>query len=426
MSTAINVEGYDPNASLHDIGTAIMQYEPLRNAFVETLINKFALSIIFSKEFMDQTAFMDRGMLQLGETVEGIYVDIANVMGYDADKAAGRELSKYDGNVVTAYTAMNWQKLYPVSISEDNLRRAFNSWGELGSFIAALVQSLYNAMRYDHAVMKHYAIARGILNGGYKSVNVPNMGSADDAKANTATVQSAIMDMTLVNTDYNPARVHNSDRIEDIYILTDNANRAYVNVMVDANAFNIDKVSWLGHVITTWPFYKHDEERLAELIEDYEPFTNDELSKLSQVQFVAIARDGLEVYINHRDMRATPVNAGAYINYFLHDWLTVVQWPWAQRAVFTTGTPSVTAVTVTPSEITASAGDAVEFTAEVTGENIYDSSVTWSVAGAESANTKMVGNQLIIGKYETATTLTVTATSNENTSKSGAATVTLS
>lgn len=425
MSVTINIDPLDNNAAIKNIGNAIMGYEPLRNAYYETIINKFALSILFSKEFTDQYSFMDRGMLRLGETVEGIYVDIAQVMGYDPDKAEGRELKRYDGDVHTAYASMNWQKLYPISISEENARMAFMSWEALGNFIRGLVESLYNAMRYDHSIMKHYAICRAIVNGAFPAVSIADMTDVTTAQANTISVRAAINDMTLVQTKYNPAGVHNFDSYEDLYIITDNINRAYVDVMVDANAFNLEKVNWLGHVITSWPFYQHDEKRLAELIEDYEPFTDYELTLLKSVPFVVVARDAMEMYINHREMGATPVRSGVYTNYFLNDWDTLVMWPWAQRMCFTTGDSSITSVAISPTTATLTAGASMMFDASVTASGVIDKSVTYSVTGNVSAKTKILGNQLIVGKDETATTLTVTATCDADTGKTAKATVTV-
>lgn len=426
MSVIINTDPLDSNASIRAIGNAIMSYEPLRNNFYETIINKFALSILFSKEFGDQYSFMDRGMLQIGETVEGIYIDIANVMGYDPDKAAGRELKLYDSNVFTAYASMNWQKLYPVSISETNARQAFSSWGEMDAFIRGLIESLYNAMRYDHSVMKHYALARGILNGAFKVVTVPTLSDETAAQQNGIKVQAAVNDMTLVNTDFNPARVHNSDKITDIYVITDNTHRSTVNYMVSAQAFNLDKTEWTGHIISTWPFAQHDETRLAELIADYTPFTDDELTALANVGFVALAKDAMEVYINHRDMSATPVRSGAYTNYFLNDWLTITMWPWAQRAVFAEGNNTITGVTVTPESATLSRGASLIISAEVTGSGIVDKTVTYEVSGNNSANTKMIGDQLNIGADETSTTIEVTVTANGDTSVYAVCEVTVS
>lgn len=83
----------------------------------------------------------------------------------------------------------------------------------------------------------------------------------------------------------------------------------------------------------------------------------------------------------------------------------------------------VTEVTVSPESCNVRVGETKVFTATVTGNNVEDTTVTWSVSGNNSENTKMLNGTLIVTSDETATTLTVTATSNADTTKSGSATV---
>ena len=81
-------------------------------------------------------------------------------------------------------------------------------------------------------------------------------------------------------------------------------------------------------------------------------------------------------------------------------------------------------VSVSVSSLTSSAypGSTVHFDAAVSGTGSYDSSVTWSVSGAASADTFIDGSgNLTIADNETAAQLTVTATSVQDTSVSGSA-----
>jgi len=82
------------------------------------------------------------------------------------------------------------------------------------------------------------------------------------------------------------------------------------------------------------------------------------------------------------------------------------------------------AVTVSPESCNVKVGETKVFTAVVTGENVTDRTVTWTVTGNNSANTKIANDgTLTVGADETATTLTVTATSNADNTKSDTATV---
>ena len=94
--------------------------------------------------------------------------------------------------------------------------------------------------------------------------------------------------------------------------------------------------------------------------------------------------------------------------------------------------PTVTSVTVRPSNQQATSGSSLQFTATVTGTNNPDTAVTWRVGstaagtGSVRAGTSISGNGLLtIAVNETARTLYVFATSVADPTKSGNASVTV-
>ncbi len=88
-------------------------------------------------------------------------------------------------------------------------------------------------------------------------------------------------------------------------------------------------------------------------------------------------------------------------------------------------TGTVTGVEVSPEEVDVAPGGTQAFTAEVTGEDDYDETVKWSVAGAKKAGTVINDGVLTVAADETASIIVVTAASVQDDSKSGAAVVTV-
>ncbi|MFP3042720.1 InlB B-repeat-containing protein [Treponema primitia] len=86
--------------------------------------------------------------------------------------------------------------------------------------------------------------------------------------------------------------------------------------------------------------------------------------------------------------------------------------------------PTVTSVSVDPATVNVTKGETKAFIATVTGTNDPAQTVTWSVTGGVDG-TGFSGATLTVAASETAASLTVTATSTVDTSKSGAATVTV-
>ena len=96
---------------------------------------------------------------------------------------------------------------------------------------------------------------------------------------------------------------------------------------------------------------------------------------------------------------------------------------------FELGTPStdpiVNRVSIDQSDVSVQVGTSFSFTATVAG-NVADKTVTWSVSGAASSDTKISDEGVLsVGSDETATTVTVTATSKADSSKSASRTVTI-
>lgn len=102
--------------------------------------------------------------------------------------------------------------------------------------------------------------------------------------------------------------------------------------------------------------------------------------------------------------------------------ITIVQ----EEQPVTPTTPVVTSITVTPATAEVEKGNTVTLTATVQGSNNPDTSVTWSVSGNSSSNTR-ISNEgvLTVGSDETANTLTIKATSNADNTKDATATITV-
>ena len=72
---------------------------------------------------------------------------------------------------------------------------------------------------------------------------------------------------------------------------------------------------------------------------------------------------------------------------------------------------TVSDFTISPEEnVTVNAGETVQFTGTVTGENLYDNGIAWSVSGNNSTGTKIASKGLLtVAEDETSTALVVSA-----------------
>ena len=160
-------------------------------------------------------------------------------------------LQKYESDVKVQYLVKNYDMQYPLTIIRTKLKEAFVSWETLDSFISGLTNSLYNGMYIDE-----WKFTKALVSSAYKNNMVqvevtPNspMGSKAYAEAFTTKARELFLNFQMPSTNYNAwSKVGGEGRPittwtnpEDIVILIRNDVRAYLDVSVLANSFQIRK-----------------------------------------------------------------------------------------------------------------------------------------------------------------------------------------
>lgn len=417
-----------PNAdSIREIGTIIMDYPALQNEFLSALINRIGKVVLTSKMYKNPWAMFKKGILEYGESIEEIFVNIANPEQYSAEDAENTVFKRVLPDVKSAFHVLNYQEVYPVTIQDKDLRKAFMSWDGVTDLISRVVDSLYSAAEYDEFITMKYLLAKRILAGGLAPVVVGNYQS--DAKLAVKAFKSISNKLEFLSTNYNVAGVHNFSKKEDQYLIVNADFDATMDVDVLASAFNMSKAEFMGHVVLVDSFGSIEDDRLKALFgEDLTPLTEAEKTALDAVPAVLVDEDWFMIYDNLINFTEQYNAKGMYWNYFYHAWKTFSVSPFANAAVFLPGTPTVTSVTVSPDTVTASAGQTVQFAAVVAGTNFVSKAVTWSITGAVSDGTSIgESGVLTLASDETGTdgAITVTATSVADGTKTATATITI-
>ena len=88
-SATANYQNYVPAAeqnvdSIRAIGAVIMDYPVLQNEFLSALVNRIGRVLITNKMFDNPWTAFKKGMLEFGETMEEVFVNIAKPFQYDA------------------------------------------------------------------------------------------------------------------------------------------------------------------------------------------------------------------------------------------------------------------------------------------------------------------------------------------------------
>lgn len=424
-----NYRDYVPKAtpdadSIRQIGAIIMDYPSLQNEFLSSLVNRIGRVLITSKMYDNPWAFFKKGMLEFGESVEEIFVNIAKPFQFDPAVAESNVFKREIPDVRAAFHIMNYQKYYKATISNDQLRQAFLSWQGIIDLIAKIVDAMYTGANYDEFITMKYMLARHILDGHMYPVQIPTV-SAENMNTIVSQIKGVSNKFTFLSGNYNLAGVSTYTDKVDQYMLINSEFDATMDVEVLASAFNMDKAEFAGRRVLVDSFGDLDVARLNILFKDdptYEEIDSDELEALDKIPAVIVDRDWFMIFDNFNNFTEQYNGEGLYWNYWYHVWKTFSVSPFANNALFIPGKPAVTSVTITPANSTVSAGQSVQLNTNVETTNFAPKSVTWTV-DSKYATVDQSGKVTVLSTAPASTQITVTATSTYDTTKKGKATV---
>lgn len=420
-----------PNAdSIRTIGAIICDDTQLYNEFINTLATRIYKVIITNKLYENPWQKFKKGIVELGEKTEDIFIDLAKPFTFDPENAYANEFKRELPNVKTAFYVMNYQKFYKVTTSREELRTAFLSMDGLSNFITKCITALYTSANYDEYQVMKYLVARTILNGRLYPVTGGAI-SADGAKAVVSAAKQVSNDITFMSNKYNPMGVYNYTDKDNQYILIDSKFDAIMDVNVLATAFNMDKTEFIGHRTLIDGFGNLDTTRLAQLF-DYEhgdsaytPLTDDEVTLLNTIPCCIVDENFFQVYDNLIQTGVKDVQEGLYLNNWLHRWATFATSAFSNQIVITPSSATVSSVTVSPSTLTLMAGQTGQLSATVAVSGIASKEVVWSVPDGAKATITQEGKITLKSDAVEGSTITVTAKSKANANVSGTCTVTV-
>lgn len=359
------------------VGEVICGTPAFSNQFINSIVNRIALVMTKSATFNNPYASLKKGYLEFGETVEEIFVQIAKVVDYTPEKGAAREFKRTLPDVKSAFHAMNWRVMYPVTIQDEDLRLAFLAESGVQDLVAKIVESVYKAAEYDEFLLFKYLLIKAVSHGKMYPMSI---GDGTDLKEAGEMFRGASNDLTFMKTKYNASGVRTTTPRENQAIFMDSWFNAKYDVNVLAAAFNMDKATFTAalHLIDDWTSF--DNERF-DVIRDnsdgLEEVTADELALMKNVKAVLLDVDWFQVYDNNAKFTEQYSAAGLYWNYFYHVWKTISSSPFSNAVVFVTDM-----ATIAPKE---------SYTVELTGKDTSDVATVFTLGVQDDTATLVQG-----------------------------------
>lgn len=436
-SASANYKNYVPVASIsqdniREIGLVIMNDAVLQNEFLSALVNRIGRVIVTSKLYSNPWAKFKKGIMEYGETIEEVFVNIAKPFEYDPAVSESLFMKREIPDVRAAFHVLNYQKFYKATIQREQLRQAFLSWQGVTDLIAKIVDSMYTAANYDEFQVMKYLIGKHILNGRLKAVQVASVSSAN-MKSIVGTIKGTSNNFEFMSNKYNLTGVQNYTLKDNQYIIVNSDFDAVMDVEVLASAFNMDKADFMGHRVLVDSFGSIDNDRLALLFANepnYEALTSAELTALDAIPAVIVDGDWFMIYDNMNQFTEDYNGEGLYWQYWYHAWKTFSISPFANAAVFVPGAPSITSVTVSPETAVLMPGQSLLLSATVVTANFASKAVNWTAtvsgeADPENISISPLGVLTVSPDIEAGTEITVTAKSVFDPTKTDTATITI-
>ena len=275
-NASTNYRNYVPKAtpdadSIKEIGAIIMDYPSLQNEFLHALVNRIGRVLLTSKLYENPISIFKKGLLEFGESIEEIFVNLAKPFQFDPDVAESQVFKREIPDVHAAFHIMNYQKYYKSTINNDQLRQAFLSLDGITTLIAKIVDAMYTGANYDEFLTMKYLLARHILNGRFYPVKVGTV-SAANMKTIASTLKGVSNNLQFLSDKYNVAGVYTNTEKPDQYLIMNSNFDATMDVEVLASAFNMDKAQFMGNRVVIDSFGELDTKRLDELFKDDETY----------------------------------------------------------------------------------------------------------------------------------------------------------
>lgn len=404
-------------AGVENTVKALNEFTPLRNQFIDALVNRIAVNEALWNTWENPLAEFKRGMLTYGDTIEQTFTDLIQSKSYNPDhEHMEKEIfGTHRPNVQSQFHTVNREEYYPMTVNDDLLKRAFLEPQGLSNFASSLFGAQTTSDQLDEWLVTCRLFAEYERNGGYYKINIPDLtklvANQSEAEANSKHVLKIVRAMSdtlgFMSTKYNSAHMHVSAKADELVLFADPMFIASLDVDALAAAFNIDRASVKNRII---------------------PVPKEQFG-VEGCQAILTTRDFFVIADTKFESTSQWNPVSLQNNYFLHHWQIVSLSRFAPAIMFTTGAgtedpivvsnpvTSISAITVNDREGNATTeltrGEMYEIDAHAitTPESEQNRGLSYLMLGEESGLSTVTKEGVIkVGGDEKSEKITIVAT----------------
>lgn len=227
--------------NLQGVYDSILNYAPVRNEIVPSMINRIGMQTVDSIAWRNPLARFKKEPMRYGETHEETYVNMCKGRIYDSQADFKFAFQQYQSYIMSMFHNVNLEIQYPVTVTYDNLRKAFTTEYGIRDMIMAKMESAITGANWDE-----YLAMRDLINVGYEkevlpAVTVDAVTNEESAKKLLVEVKRAVGEFGFPLPENNTAGATSHAMPSNLIWITTPSVNAHVSVDALAYAFHMDR-----------------------------------------------------------------------------------------------------------------------------------------------------------------------------------------
>lgn len=227
--------------NLQNVYDNILNFAPVRNEIVPSLANRIGMQTVDSIAWRNPLARFKKDPMRYGETHEETYVNMCKGHVYDSQADFKYAFQQYQSYIMSVFHNINLEIQYPVTITYDNIRKAFTSEYGIRDMIMAKMESAITGANWDE-----YLAMRDLITVGYEkevlpAVTVDKVIDAPSANKLLTKVKRAVGEFGFPLPENNPAGATSHAMPTNLIWVTTPEVNAQISVDALAYAFHMDR-----------------------------------------------------------------------------------------------------------------------------------------------------------------------------------------
>lgn len=248
------------NDPISKISNPLMQYNTLMNEFATGLMNVIGLTVLDTvTNFTNDLSKFKHDTNGLGIDVREIADGLISGENYEFSTDGIAKMFKlYPSEYAECFHRMNRQRMFPITVSEKELKLALNSWEDLESLINRINNRLYQSNYVEEYDAMLLILKSAFQNDGVKKHVIKEVTDESSAKELVSTIMDIADSFRFpdrTNSTYGNANADTNIlptcNKEDIAIITPYKVRNKMKIDVLLTAFNKDEVAFNVDTLTT-------------------------------------------------------------------------------------------------------------------------------------------------------------------------------